>query len=231
MMASTRIVALLAAAILAGSTGCVTQGSYNELESNYRTMKAERDSLAEYTAALEKRMEDLSAARDELSEQLVLTEVEVAVLRGTYDELVGELESEVASGQIVIEQMRDGIRLNVSQEILFPSGSAELDERGRDVISRVSQQVKDESGVIITVEGHSDNVRISSSLAKRYPTNWELAGARAASVVRLMSENGVDPIILRAVSRGPFAPVDSNDTREGRAKNRRIEILLRPIRG
>ena len=230
MMASTRTVALLAATLLVGSTACVTQGSYNELESNYNTVKAERDSLAEYTAALEKRMEDLSAARDELSEQLVLTEVEVAVLRGTYDELVGELEAEVTAGQIQIEQMRDGIRLNVSQEILFPSGSAALDERGNDVISRVSQQVKDEKGVIITVEGHSDNVRISSSLAQRSPTNWELAGARAASVVRLMTENGVDPAILRAVSRGPFAPVASNDTREGRAQNRRIEILLRPIR-
>ena len=193
-----------------------------------RLVVGERDSLAEYNASLERRMEELNAARDELSEQLVLTEVEVAVLRGTYDELVGELEAEVAAGQIQIEQMRDGISLNVSQEILFASGSAELDERGRNVIARVASRIHDDKAVI-SVEGHTDDVGISRALRARYPSNWELAAARAGSVVRLLSEEGVPPENMRAVSRGPFAPIVPNDSAENRAKNRRIEILLRPL--
>jgi chemotaxis protein MotB len=72
------------------------------------------------------------------------------------------------------------------------------------------------------VEGHTDDVPV----ARRYPSNWELAAARASSVVRLMIELGVEPDRLKAVSRAEFAPVASNETDEGRAKNRRIEIQL-----
>ena len=74
----------------------------------------------------------------------------------------------------------------------------------------------------ISVEGHTDDIPV----ARRYASNWELAAARASSVVRLMIELGVDPTRLKAVSRAEFAPVASNDTDEGRAKNRRIEIQL-----
>ncbi len=74
----------------------------------------------------------------------------------------------------------------------------------------------------IAVEGHTDDVPV----ARRYASNWELAAARASSVVRLMIELGVEPDRLKAVSRAEFAPVASNDTDEGRAKNRRIEIQL-----
>ena len=78
------------------------------------------------------------------------------------------------------------------------------------------------------MEGNTDNVPVGPELRKLYPTNWELAGARAAEVVRLLADNGVDPATMRAVSRGPFDPIASNDTAEGRAENRRTEIVLRP---
>jgi chemotaxis protein MotB len=78
------------------------------------------------------------------------------------------------------------------------------------------------------VQGHTDNVPIHS---ERYPTNWELAGARASRVVRLLEENGVDPGRLWAVSHGEYAPVAPNDSNAGRAKNRRIEITLKPVAG
>jgi chemotaxis protein MotB len=134
----------------------------------------------------------------------------------------------VASGQIHIEQLVDGVRVGLSDEILFASGSASLNDGGRAVLTRVAGMISDDKA-IITVEGHTDSVGISKKLKSQFPTNWELAGARAASVVRLLSEQGVDPKTMRAVSRGPFAPIASNDTREGRAKNRRTEILLRPV--
>lgn len=201
--------------------GCVTKGKYNDLEAQQQELQANRDALAEEVAVLQ-------VERDELSMGLAAVEAEKDAMAGTYTELVGELQSEVALGQVEIQQIRDGVRLNVSQELLFGSGATALGESGRGLIVRVAEQIKDEEA-IISVEGHSDNVAVGPGLKSRYPTNWELAGARAASVVRLLAENGVDPTRMRAVSRGPFAPLASNDTEEGRAKNRRTEIILRPV--
>jgi chemotaxis protein MotB len=82
----------------------------------------------------------------------------------------------------------------------------------------------------VEVLGHTDDVPISSRLKNTYPTNWELAGARAASVVRLFEENGLPGDRLSAVSRGEFDPRASNEDAEGRARNRRIEIRLIPTR-
>ena len=204
---------LALAALLAGSTGCVTSGKYNE-------MVAERDTLEQRVGALE-------AANREFDSQLQDRTARLAEMTGTYDSLVRDLKSEVASGHVQIEQLREGIRVNVADEILFPSGSADLNERGRQVLSRVAADLE-EAPHLVKVLGHTDNVQISRGLKSRYPTNWELGAARAASVVRLFQEQGIDGARLEAVSRGPFAPIVSNDTQEGRAKNRRIEIRLLP---
>lgn len=208
-----RMIARLGAAMAAFAlAGCVTQGTFDEVA-------AERDALAKREATLAEEVASLEESNAELTDQ-------VDEMRGTYDGLVTELESEVASGKIQIQQLRDGVRLNVSDELLFASGSAVINEGGREVLGRVATQIKGQAAVI-SVEGHTDNRPIGGALKQRYPTNWELAGARAASVVRLLSEAGIDPAVLRAVSRGPFAPIASNDTADGRAKNRRTEILLR----
>jgi chemotaxis protein MotB len=214
--------------LLVGPFGCVTKGTYEELQSERDRLQSERESLETQNAELAEEIETLAATRVALSQELEARDEQVAELRGTYDQLVGELESEVASGQVEVQQLLDGIRLNVSDELLFASGSASLNEKGRELIDRVAAQIADDQA-IISVEGHTDDVRISRSLQARYPTNWELAGARAATVVRALAENGVAPESLRAVSRGQFAPLASNDTPEGRASNRRTEIILRPI--
>jgi len=203
------------------TVGCVTRGKFNDLEAEKQTVQADRDALAQELAGIQ-------SERDALMAGLAEAEAEKAAMSGTYSELVGELQSEVAAGQVEIQQIIDGVRLNVSDELLFSSGSVTLGDAGSDVLIRVAGQIKDEAA-ITSVEGHTDNVRVGPSLRKRFPTNWELAAARAAVVTRLLAENGVDPTRLRSISRGPFAPVASNDTEEGRAKNRRTEIILRPI--
>jgi chemotaxis protein MotB len=80
------------------------------------------------------------------------------------------------------------------------------------------------------VRGHTDSVPIRGGLASRYPSNWELAGARASHVVRYLAERGIDPRRLISLSRAEFEPIAPNDTPEGRQKNRRIEIALEPTR-
>lgn len=145
-----------------------------------------------------------------------------------YDDLVSELSSELKANQIKISEMKDGVTVNLSQEILFPSGSATLNDSGVDVIKKVSGKLKDIPHQII-VAGFTDNVSIKGELAKIFPSNWELAGARAASVVRLLENEGVDSQKLTAVSFGENHPVASNDDWKSRKLNRRIEIRLRPV--
>jgi chemotaxis protein MotB len=115
--------------------------------------------------------------------------------------------------------------LNLSQNVLFAPGSAQVGPEGRAVLAKVAERVKTIPHRVV-VRGHTDDVPIDS---ERFPSNWELAGARASGVVRILAEDGVDPSRLEAVSRGEFDPVASNDTEEGRAKNRRIEIALIPV--
>jgi chemotaxis protein MotB len=203
------------------SLGCVTKGKYDDLEAKNKALQNDQDMLVG-------EVDELRIVSDDLAVKLAATEVEAAAMQGAFDELVSELQLEVEAGEIEVEQMVNGVRLQVSDQLLFASGGATLNDRGRALLARVASQIADEEA-IISVEGHTDTVAISKKLKQRYPTNWELAGARAAIVVRVLSEGGVDPAMLRAVSRGPFAPIADNATAEGRSRNRRTEILLRPI--
>ncbi len=214
-------IALGAALLAAVGTGCVTSGTYDALQAQHDALQKEKGQLEQQVAGLRTQV----AA---LEDRLAVKQKEVESLGQTHDQLVSELRSELASGQIEIQKIVDGVRLNVSDELLFPSGAVDLNDAGRDLVGRVAAQLQSEESIIF-VEGHTDNVGIGKGLRARFPTNWELAGARAAVVVRVLSESGVAPERLRAVSRGPFAPIASNDDGKGRARNRRTEIILRKL--
>jgi chemotaxis protein MotB len=210
------------------------ESQYVEAQESFEDERITRTTLATNLEQVEKKAtrldRDLEAerlARVEAATALATREVQLASMQGTYDELVTDLESEVSAGQIEIERLREGLRLNVADDVLFASGSAELDSIGRDVLVKVAGRLK-ELGDYIEVSGHTDDRPIRGKLAKRFPSNWELAAARAARVVRLLEEEGVPGARLAAVSRGPNDPVASNDTPEDRARNRRIEIRLEP---
>jgi chemotaxis protein MotB len=238
--------------------GCVTAGQHEEvvterdrlaveanqlnervrvLESSNKSLDKERVQLMEQTedlrevrAALEKDVTRLTKAESELATTRAKLDVqseEVTKLRATYSGLVEELEAEVASGQIEIEQLREGLRVNVSDEILFASGSAELGNNGVAVLKRVASQLQS-IPQRVEVQGHTDNIAIRGALTKRFPTNWELAAARASRVVRLLQREGINPSRLTAVSYAEHRPVASNDTDDDRRLNRRIELRLLP---
>src|SRR5262245_48725589 len=239
-------------ALLAGlALGCVTRGTYEKaaserdaLQERVRLLEASNESLSNERVKLISEVEDLStereelaagveelqAKRDELQENLNVTSTqleqrnrEVQQLRSTYDGLVSDLQSEVASGRVQIEQLRDGLNVKLSQAVLFPSGSAELSSEGVEVLGKVAGRLNELPHRVV-VQGHTDNVPIRGSLAQRYPSNWELAGARAARVVRVLAEGGVPAERLSAVSLADTQPVASNDTPEGRAENRMLPV-------
>jgi chemotaxis protein MotB len=227
-----RALALLTAGaiVIAGgaSTACITTDQYYQLEQERDALSARNNELATEKTALESKVASLQTQGQELDSKLREREEEARKLQETFDGLKKSLEKEMKAGQIEVEQLRDGLRVNVSQDILFDSGSAALDKSGTSVLGKVATQLKKSSHQILVI-GHTDNKPIRPALAKQYPTNWELAGARAASVVRLFAQSGLSGKRMRAVSVADTQPVKSNKTEEGRAKNRRIEIRLRPV--
>lgn len=159
------------------------------------------------------------------------------VMQSTYNSMLAQqkaiesaLRSEVAADQVEIRQLQDGIQVRMSSDLLYGSGSIELTPAGRAALDKVAPQLAQSAAQSFQVDitGNTDNVPIGPELISRFPTNWELAGARAAVVVRYLQERGVDPRKLEAVSNGQYHPVASNDSPEGRARNRRTDVVLRP---
>jgi len=103
--------------------------------------------------------------------------------------------------------------------------------KGQEVILKLADSFRDNKDQNIGVEGHTDDVQIGAALLDRFPTNWELSAARATAVVRFLQEKGdIAPERLTASGFGFYRPVATNETPEGREQNRRIEIILVPVR-
>ena len=213
-------VALLLIASLGLLSACVTQQRYDDL-------LAERDALVLSNERLTAQRGELADVAAALGTELVLRDREVSILQRTERDLRAELTVEIVAGEIEIALQRDGLHIVLPHSVLFTEGSSEIGADGRKVVGKLVDDFQ-RVGAQIVVLGYTDNVPIGSRLAQRFPTNWELAGARAASVVRVFQEGGIDPARLLAASAGESNPVASNDTPEGRARNRRIDIRLRP---
>ncbi|PMR74122.1 OmpA/MotB family protein [Billgrantia endophytica] len=124
---------------------------------------------------------------------------------------------------VSVAEGQQGITLRIDDNLLFASGQAELTPQGREVVGSL-REILDAFDGEISVEGHTDSIPISTA---RFPSNWELSSARAIAVLRYLDEIGVAPGRLRAVGYAETRPLESNETAEGRASNRRVELLLR----
>ena len=156
------------------------------------------------------------------------------VMQSTYNSMLAQqqsievaLRSEIADDQVEIEQLKDGIHVNMSSALLYGEGVVDLSRQGIAALNKVAPQLASET-YEIDVVGNTDDLPIARDFLERYPTNWELAGERAAIVVRHLQAQGVDPSRMRAISAAQYHPRASNDSAQGRAKNRRTSIVLRP---
>jgi chemotaxis protein MotB len=147
----------------------------------------------------------------------------------THDKLVSELKDQVQKQEVTIKESQESLSLNFVDRILFEFGKADLTPEGEKILEKVGEALKNIKGKKIRVTGHTDNVPIHPNYVHKFPSNWELSAARAASVVRYFQEKpGLDPMELEAVGRSFYHPEASNGTKEGRARNRRVEILIAP---
>ena len=198
-----------------------------------RILRSRSDSLSQSIVELRRKVADLDAENRMLKEEnaslVKAREEQVQKVSATYESMLEKMKSEISKGQITISELKGKLTVNMVDSILFDSGKAEVKKGGLEILGKVISILKDVKDKSIRIEGHTDNVQISRALAQRYPTNWELSAARAINVARYLQDEGIDPGQLSAVAYGEWKPVGENDTPEGRAKNRRIEIILVPI--
>jgi chemotaxis protein MotB len=219
------------------------QARYEGLQRESGSLKGELAGATQNRAELERtlrsRSEELTKNIGELRDRIAALEEEntrlmrdkeekVKEVSSTYEQLLDKMKGEIAKGQVTISQLRGKLTVNMVEAILFDSGKAEVKPEGLTVLGKVIEILKTVKDKSIRIEGHTDNVKITKALASRYPTNWELSAARAINVARYLQAQGVDPGVLSAAAFGEFRPVADNGTPEGRATNRRIEIVLVP---
>jgi len=186
--------------------------------------KAELAKLQELSASEKKVLEQKLANQQLEMEKFKATTVQ------TDQKLEESLKKELADKDVQISRLKDQLKVTVASEILFPSGSAELSQEGVDVLRKVAKAAN-QSTDEVRVEGHTDSDPIAPVLAQYYPTNWELSTARAAVAVRTLEATGMVPASrLSAVGYGDSRPVGPNETAEGKAKNRRVEIVFTPVK-
>lgn len=225
-----------ATAIILGSilTLALASGGYFYVD-QFKPIKAEHDYSLTKNNELEKKIVNLELELNqkvaELSKAKKEKEEEIKRVKSTKDSLISEMESEINENQIQITQMADKLKVSIVDKILFSSGRAEISPEGLKILKRVGDILKKSKDKIVRVEGHTDNVPISGQLKEKFPTNWELSTARATNVVRFLQEEvEMNPNILEAVGLGEFHPIADNQTPEGKAQNRRIEIALLPVK-
>jgi chemotaxis protein MotB len=207
-------------------------GARTEASAATARLGEERSARTELTQRLEK-MEaekaDLLALRNELSLQVRSKQEEIAKLQGTYQELEQKMQEEIKKGDIRLSQSGGRIKVDLVDKILFDVGDSSITARGGEVLSRVGAILAGVQDKKIQVSGHTDDSPISDKLKEKYPSNWNLAAARAINVVRYLEEKAKVPgRALVVAAYGPWEPISSNRNPSGRARNRRIEIVLTP---
>jgi len=136
--------------------------------------------------------------------------------------LLASLAPLISEGKVRVMQTARGINVEINASVLFAPGEAKLNEQSNQALTAVAKVLKNDTHAI-QVEGHTDSVPISNDM---FPSNWELSAVRASSVIRLFVENGVSENRLQAVGHGSNQPVESNDSAEGRLRNRRVQLMI-----
>jgi len=184
-----------------------------------------QDQVAQREAMLSKKdaeLLDKVKRMDELTRKL---DAQTAALSGLRKKVSDALVN-FKSDELTVTQKDGKIYVSLSEKLLFKSGSADVDPKGKDAIGQLAAVLNANSDIGVLVEGHTDSIPMAGA---RFKDNWELSAARATSIVRILTaDHKLDPKRVTAAGRGEFIPVASNRDADGRARNRRTEIILTP---
>lgn len=217
-------------------TGCVSAQVHQKLQDDHEALKAQLASAEQKIADLESKLGIESTERSKLSDSYEATKKALADAEerkkeaekrlSEFRELTAKFKKLVDAGKLQIKFLNGKMVLALSTDILFSSGSAALSPQGSASIQEVTQVLKTLKDRKFQIEGHTDNVPILSK--KQFPSNWELASARAMTVLNTMLEAGMPAESVSAASYGETQPIADNSTKEGKSANRRIAIVVVP---
>jgi chemotaxis protein MotB len=216
-------------------TGCVTASKYNDLEAADNATKKSLNSCETDKADLDRKLGITSSEKSELEgsvatmkralAELEARKIETEKRLAEFRELTEKFKDLVSAGKLSIKVRNGRMMLALSSDILFASGSAQLSKEGAESITEVAGLLKDLQNRNFQIEGHTDNKPIHT---RQFPSNWELASARASSVLNTMLAAGFPPEHVSVASYGSNDPLNDNSTPEKRAENRRIAIVVVP---
>jgi chemotaxis protein MotB len=219
------------------------QNSYNALEKNSdESLKTNLDKNRELLAKLEAKEKALAAEQDRLNKlkndlqasSNRLTELENYI--ASKDAAMKKLKENISKALnafegkgLTVEQRNGKVYVSMENKLLFGTGSWTVGAEGKKAVVELGKVLADNPDISVLIEGHTDNDKILGNIGGGIENNWDLSTKRATAIVNILSENkSIDKKNLTAAGRGEFAPLSGNETNEGKAKNRRIEVILTP---
>ncbi len=192
-----------------------------ELETRLTQLRLDMASTSKDKTRLQSSLDEMGRALSELDKRRAAAEARIA----EYKQLLSRFQKLIDAGKLKVQIFDGRMVVVLANDILFASGSAALSKEGSAAIVEVTQVLSSLGQRQFQIEGHTDNVPIATA---QYPSNWELAAARAITVTKQMIDAGMPADRVSAASYGETQPVAKNETAEGRAANRRIEITIVP---
>ena len=198
------------------------RGQLNHAQTRIRSFE---EQVFKDQSGLEKLRGDLSNLKDKKNR----AQNEISQLKSTYEAFIFNLKKQIENREVTIKSLEEKISVSFVNRILFDFGKTTIAPEGREILARVGDILKNVKDRKILVVGHTDNVHLSKDSQNKFPSNWELSTARASSVIRYFQKViGIAPKNMEAMGRAFYEPIASNDTAEGRARNRRVEIIIAP---
>jgi len=192
-----------------------------QLESKQKALATEQDRLNKLKAELEANSKRLN----ELEAYIAAKDASMKKLKETLSKALNAFEGK----GLTVEQKNGKVYFSMENKLLFQTGSWAVGTEGRKAVVEVGKVLAQNPDISVLIEGHTDNDKILGNIGGGIESNWDLSTKRATAIVNILAENsGIQKKNLTAAGRGEFAPIMSNDTSEGKAKNRRIEIILTP---
>ncbi|HEX8462585.1 MAG TPA: OmpA family protein [Segetibacter sp.] len=211
----------------------------SSLEGNVGNLQGTRDALqkqleatrTEATSRLQDASSRLNMSAQQIAEQQKRLESLQALIdqqRKNTQDLRAKINSALVgfnSNELTVSTRNGKVYVSLQENLLFPSGSAVVNPKGKQALSKLADVLNVSTDINVEIEGHTDSIPIRG----KYQDNWDLSTARSTAIVRILTETyKVDPTRVKSSGRSSWEPVDSNTTAEGRAKNRRTEIILEP---
>jgi chemotaxis protein MotB len=211
--------------------------SYTGLVTSSGKLKGDVAQQQQQLLTIQSNLEKTRRLNDSLSTSLAEREKKVQELEqvlANKDKAVQDLKNRISNAllnfkenDLTVKVKNGKVYVSLAEQLLFGSGSIEVDQKGVTALQQLARAVKDQKGINIMVEGHTDNVPISKKSAYMQD-NWDLSVMRATSITRILTKAGVSSTQITASGRGEYVPLAANDSPQNKSKNRRTEIIITP---